>query len=119
NATAHSRYTRRELRRRSRDQLGEPPQVLCDGRKCELELGTHWAAQTQSAEPEDAFEMGKQHLDAPSVTAGVLECFGFCGRPRDAPRRLLDTARGSPRPAPRAAHPIVRAAAATACPRAP
>jgi hypothetical protein len=37
-----------------------------------------WPPQAQPAEPENALEMGEQHLDALSITARLLECFGLC-----------------------------------------
>jgi hypothetical protein len=57
------------------------------------ELGAPRPTQAQPAEPEDAFEMGEQHLDALSVTAGLLECFGLGQCPGDVTRRLIHAAR--------------------------
>jgi len=59
----------------SYQKLGEPPEALCDGRKCELRLGTSRPTQAQSAEPEDAFEMGGQHLDVLAIAAQSFEGF--------------------------------------------
>jgi len=50
-------------RRRRFDQLGQLAEVLGDRGEQELVLGTGWATQSKAVEPEDALEMGKQHLD--------------------------------------------------------
>jgi hypothetical protein len=42
--------------RRPSSQLGEPPQVLCDGREGEFELGATRAPETQSDETQDALQ---------------------------------------------------------------
>jgi len=49
--------------------LGEPTKVLGDGCQCELELGSARSAQSQPAKPQDAFEMGEQHLNTLSFVA--------------------------------------------------
>ena len=56
-------------RRRSDEKFGEPAEVLRDRCQRELELGAAWSAQSQTAEPQDTLEMGKQHLDAFALTA--------------------------------------------------
>jgi hypothetical protein len=43
-------------------------------------LTTAWPAQPETAEPEDALEMGKQHLNALAIAAGLLE--GLCAGER-------------------------------------
>jgi hypothetical protein len=60
--------------------------------------------------------MGEQHLDALSVTAGLLECFGFGQRPGDVTSRLVDATRDSAHPSLRTALRFERVAAAIACP---
>lgn len=72
----NSRNTRGDRGRRSGEELGKAAQVLGDGRQRELELGSARAAQPKPAEPEDALEVGEQHLDALALTAGLLE--GLC-----------------------------------------
>jgi hypothetical protein len=57
------------IRRRAGDQLCEPAEVLRDSCQCELELGTAWSAQSQTAEPQDALQMCEQHLNTLSVAA--------------------------------------------------
>jgi hypothetical protein len=47
---------------RRRYQLGEATQVLCNGCKGELVLCATWAAQPEATKPEDAFEVGEQHV---------------------------------------------------------
>ena len=53
----------------SDDQLGEPAEVLRDRCQHELELGTAWPTQSQTAQLQDTLEMGKQHLDAFALAA--------------------------------------------------
>jgi hypothetical protein len=54
---------------RLRGELGQPTQVLGDGRQRELVLCASRPAQTQTAELQDAFQMGERHLDALAVAA--------------------------------------------------
>jgi hypothetical protein len=62
--TPPSRKARNQLiRRRPCGQLGEPPQVLGDGRKCEFKLGAAGAPEAQSDETQDALQVGEKHLD--------------------------------------------------------
>jgi hypothetical protein len=68
-------------RRWSDDKLCEPSEVLRDCRQCELELGAAWPTQAQTTEPEDALEMGKQHLNSFAIAARAIECFGLIQRP--------------------------------------
>jgi hypothetical protein len=51
------------------DQLGKPAEVLRNCSQRELELGTAWPAQSQSAEPQDALQVRKQHFDTFPVAA--------------------------------------------------
>jgi hypothetical protein len=68
--TPPSRNARDQLiRRRPCGQLGEPTQVLCDGREGEFELGAAGAPETQSDETQDALQVGEQHLDLFTITA--------------------------------------------------
>jgi hypothetical protein len=53
----------------SDEKFGEPAEVLCDRCQRELELGAAWPAQSETAQPQDTFEMGKQHLDAFALAA--------------------------------------------------
>jgi hypothetical protein len=46
--------------------------IVRDGQS-ELVLRPTRAAQPEATEPEDALEMGEQHLDALAVTTGLLE----------------------------------------------
>ena len=48
--------------RQFRSELGELSEVLGGGCKQEFILRAAWASQSQSAELQDAFEMGKQHF---------------------------------------------------------
>ena len=59
----------------SYQKLSEPPEALCDSRNCEPQLGTSRPTQAQSAEPEDAFGMGGQHLDVLAIAAQSFEGF--------------------------------------------
>src|SRR5262244_4640358 len=79
-------------RRWSDDELCEPAEVLRDRRQCELELSTTWSTQAQTTEPKDTLEMCKQHLNALSVMARSLECFGLGQRPRHVTGLLVDAA---------------------------
>jgi hypothetical protein len=40
-------------------------------------LGTAWAAQPKPAKPQNAFEMGKQHLNALAAATRLLESLGL------------------------------------------
>jgi hypothetical protein len=60
--------------------------------------------------------MSEQHLDALSVTAGLLECFGFGQRPGNVAGRLVDAVRDSAHRRFRTALRFEGAAAAIACP---
>jgi hypothetical protein len=51
----------------SDDKLGKPAEILRDCRQHELELSASRATQSQTTEPQDALEMGKEHLNALSV----------------------------------------------------
>jgi hypothetical protein len=52
------------------DQFGEPAEVLRDGGERELVLrATCWTAQPEATKPQDALEVGAQHLDALAVAA--------------------------------------------------
>jgi hypothetical protein len=65
------------LRRSSRCQLGETPEVLSNRRESGLILGAAWPTQTQSRETQDAFQMRKQHLDTFAIAPGLLEGLGL------------------------------------------
>jgi hypothetical protein len=53
----------------SDDKLGKPAEILCDRRQRELELSASRPTQSQTTEPQDAFEMREQHFNALSVMA--------------------------------------------------
>ena len=53
-----------------------------------LVRGAGWAAQSQAVEPEDALQVGKQHLDLLPLTAG-LKILGRAGQPPGDVARLL------------------------------
>ena len=60
--------------------------------------------------------MGEQHLDALSITARLLECFGFCRCPGNIAGRLVEAARDSAHQRLRTALRFEGTAAAIACP---
>src|SRR6201982_2434346 len=60
--------------------------------------------------------MGEQHLDALSITARLLECFGLCHCAGNIAGRLVEAARDSAHRRLRTALRFERAAAAIACP---
>src|SRR6516162_5434562 len=78
--------------RRSADDLGEPPQVLCDCCQRELELRATRAAQTQSVKTQDALQVGKQHLNFFAITARSRLRFGLAARPGDLASLFVDVA---------------------------
>ena len=51
-------------------------------------MSTAWAAQPKSAKPQNAFEMGKQHLNALAAATRLLESLGI-GQWRERRRGLL------------------------------
>src|SRR5262249_45536248 len=79
--------------RRPRRQLGEAAQILGEGCEGELELSSAGPAQPKPAEPEDALEVGEQHLDAFAVAAGFFESLGLAQRTRYVAGILIDAAR--------------------------
>jgi len=60
--------------------------------------------------------MGEKHLDALSITARLLECFGFCHCPGNIAGRLVEAARDSAHQRLRTALRFEGTAAAIACP---
>jgi hypothetical protein len=60
--------------------------------------------------------MGEQHLDALSITARLLKCFGLCHCPGNIAGRLVEAARDSAQRRLRTALRFEGAAAAIACP---
>ena len=66
-------------------------------------VNSNWAPlgprRAQPAEPENALEVGEQHLDALSITARLLECFGLCHCPGNIAGWLVEAARDSAAPA--------------------
>src|SRR5207344_1269664 len=85
--------TRSSQRWRSGDELGEPAEVLGNRCKCELVLCAARATQPKATEPEDALQVGEQHLDALAVAARLLEGLGLSQRTSDIARIFIDAAR--------------------------
>src|SRR5262249_18195724 len=75
------------------DQHGQPAEVLCDRCERELELSPARPAQSQAAEPQDALEMCKQHLNAFSIVARSLECFSLGLRASNVTSFLVNVTR--------------------------
>src|ERR1700704_1540005 len=94
---------------RPRYQLGEAAQVLCNSCEDELVLCATWAAQPEAAKPQDAFEMGEQHLDPFAVAARLLKGVGFGERASNIAGVLVDGAWDLPRRLLRAASDLERA----------
>jgi hypothetical protein len=63
---------------RARNRGCEPPQVLSDGGKNKLILSASRAAQAKPAEPQNALQMGEQHLDLFALTPRLLEGLNPC-----------------------------------------
>src|SRR4029077_16297565 len=59
----------------------------------ELILRATWPAQPQTTQPQDALEMGEQHLDAFAVAARLLKSFGVNERTGGIASVLIDAAR--------------------------
>jgi hypothetical protein len=78
--------------RRASHKLGKPAQVLSDGCQRELELGAAWASQAQAAKPQNALEVGKQHLDLLAIATRPRKRFGLGERARDITRGLINAA---------------------------
>src|SRR5450755_3994419 len=92
--TQPSRNARDQLiRRRPWGQLGEPPQVLCDSREGEFELGAAGTPETQSDETQDALQVGEQHLDLFAIVTRLRIGFGFATRPGNIASLFIDAAR--------------------------
>ena len=68
---------------RACDQRCEPPQVLSDGGKNKLIMGTSRAAQSKPTEPQDALQVREPHLDLLALTPRLLEALGTSERPGD------------------------------------
>src|SRR6476660_6698320 len=97
NCTRRLRNARGGRRGRPSRQLGEAPQVLRDRGERELVLCAAGPAQAEPAESEDALEVGKQHLDALAVTAGLLEGLCLGERSSHVAGVLVDVAQNAPR----------------------
>ena len=107
--------TRLGDRRRSDDELCQPAEVLRNCRQGELELCAAWPAQAQTAQPKDALEMCKQHLNTFAISARSFECFRLGQRPRYVTRFLVDVSRDSAQRRLWTALRLEEAAAAVAC----
>ena len=66
---AELRGTLSDFWRWSSNQCCQTAKVLRDSGERELELGSARPSQPQTAKPQNALEMGKQHLDALSIAA--------------------------------------------------
>jgi hypothetical protein len=66
---AELRGTLSDFWRWSSNQFCQTAKVLRDSGERELELGSARPSQPQTAKPQNALEMGKQHLDALSIAA--------------------------------------------------
>ena len=82
-----------EGRRRYRSEFCEPSEVLGRGGEQELILGSVWAAQAQSTELQNAFEMGKQHLDFFAVATRLVEVGRVVKRPCDIASIFINVTR--------------------------
>ena len=74
---------------RSRNQRGEPSQVLSNGGQNKLILGGSWTTQSKSAELQDAFQVRKPHLDLLALAPRLLEALGASERPGNVPGVLM------------------------------
>jgi hypothetical protein len=68
-------------------------EVLRNGCERELILSTAWAAQPKPAKPQNAFEMGKQHLNALAAATRLLESLGLGRCASDIAGVLMQIAR--------------------------
>ena len=75
------------------DQRCEPPQVLGDGGQNKLILGASWTAQSKPAEPQDALEVRKPHLDLLALAPRLLKVLGASERSGNVAGMLMDIAR--------------------------
>ena len=82
-----------DARRRSGDQLRKSTQVLRDSRERELKLSPARPAQPQTTKPQNALEMGKQHLDALATAARLFESLGLGQLASDIAGILVQIAR--------------------------
>ena len=73
-----------------RYQFCQFPQVLGGCSDEELIAGTIRSSKSQSSEPENAFEMGKQHLYLFAQTPRFLAFRGFGNVPRHVTSALVD-----------------------------
>ena len=76
----------------SDDKLGKPAEILRDRRQRELELSASRPTQSQTTEPQDAFEMREQHLNAFAIATRALKCVGLCERPGYVTGLFVDAA---------------------------
>jgi hypothetical protein len=96
--TPPSRSARNRLiRRRPCGELGEPPQVLCDGHEGEFELGAAGPPEAQSEETQDALQVSEQHLDLFAIATRLRVGNGFGKCSRDIARLLIDVTNDSSR----------------------
>jgi hypothetical protein len=70
-------------------ELGEPPQVLSSGSQQELVACAARSPQSQAGEPQDPFEVGKQHLDLLPVVTGALKRWCLRQSPGDVTRVFI------------------------------
>ena len=77
----------------SRDQRREAPQILSDGSQNKLILGASRAAQSQSAQPQDALQVCEPHLNLLSLTSRLLKGLGASEGACNISGVLMDVAR--------------------------
>ncbi|MET4035861.1 hypothetical protein ABIB94_007558 [Bradyrhizobium sp. JR7.2] len=77
----------------SRNQRREPPQILSDGSQNKLVLGAPWAAQSKSAEPQDALQVSEPHLNLLPLTSRLLKALGPSEGPCNVSGVFMDVAR--------------------------
>ena len=73
----------RRRKRVHRSQSGQPPQVLGSGGEEKFVAGSAGTPKAQAGKAQDALEMGEQHLDLLSTTAGLHVASVFVQVPRD------------------------------------
>jgi hypothetical protein len=78
---------------RSRNQRCEPPQVLGDGSKDKLVLGTSRSTQSKPTELQDALQVREPHLDLLALPPRLFEALGTGERTGNITGVLMDVAR--------------------------
>jgi hypothetical protein len=78
---------------RSSNQRCQPPQILGDGSKNKLVLGTSRSTQSKPTELQDALQVREPHLDLLALMSRLLKAFGASERPGNVSGMLVDIAR--------------------------